>query len=123
MSKKEIEENLEEIIKRHRNGISIEELLHLMNDATPKRTLQYRLSTLVKSGILKIEGAGRNSKYYVNQPLEKTEAIQTTFKIPLSLEGEEVRKQISAPIQLRQHVSYRREFLDSYEPNKTFYLP
>ncbi len=125
--KKEIE-NLVEIVKRHPDGISIEELLHLMNDVTPRRTVQYRLSILVKSGILRIGGAGRNSKYYINQvlenkqTLESAEAIQTTFKIPLSLEGEEVHKRISVPIQLRQHVSYRREFLDSYEPNKTFYL-
>ena len=42
--------------------------------------------------------------------------------IPLSLEGQELKKLISAPIPLRRHVSYQREFLDSYEPNKTFYL-
>lgn len=125
--KKEIE-NLAEIVRCHPDGISIEELLKFMNDVTPKRTVQYRLSTLIKSGILRIEGAGRNSKYYFNQvaenkqSLKPAEAPETTFTIPISLEGEEVRKRISAPIQLRQHVSYRREFLDSYEPNKTFYL-
>lgn len=48
--------------------------------------------------------------------------MNTAFKIPLSPEGEEVRNLISLPIQLRPHVSYRREFLDSYEPNKTSYL-
>lgn len=122
-------ENLVEIVKRHPNGIAIEELLHFIDNAVPKRTVQYRLSALVKSGTLKIIGIGKNSKYYINeveeikQTLEKAETTQTAFTIPLSLEGEEVRKQISLPIQLRQHVSYRREFLDSYEPNNTFYLP
>ncbi len=125
--KKEIE-HLTEIIRRHPDGISIKELLHLMNEVTPKRTLQYRLSILIKASIVRIEGIGRNSKYYFNQVAENkqtqksAEAPKTTFTIPLSLEGEEVRKQISAPIQLRAHVSYRREFLDAYEPNKTFYL-
>lgn len=125
--KKEIE-NLAEIVRRHPDGISIKELLQFMNDVTPKRTVQYRLSILVKSGILRIKGTGRNSKYYFNQvvenkqTLERTEVKEITFTIPLSLEGEEARKRISVPIQLRQHVSYRREFLDSYEPNKTFYL-
>jgi len=114
-------ENLAEVVKSHPNGISIEELLHVMNNNTPRRTLQYRLSTLVKSGILRVQGAGRSSRYYINQI--SAAAIQTRFKIPLSLEAEEVRKQISAPMQLRKHVSYRREFLDAYEPNKTFYLP
>ena len=119
--KKEIE-NLVEIVKCHPEGISIEELLHVMKDVTPKRTVQYRLSTLVKSGILRIEGAGRSRKYYINQALESFEAIQTTFAIPRSPEGEEVRQRISVPVQSRQHVSYRREFLESYEPNKTSYL-
>lgn len=125
--KKEIE-NLAEIVRQHPDGISTEELLHLMNEVTPKRTVQYRLSILIKSGILRIERAGRNSKYYFNQvaenkqTLKSTEAAEITFTIPLSLEGEEVRKRISVPIQLRPHVSYRREFLDAYEPNKTFYL-
>ncbi len=97
--KKEIE-NLVEIVKRHPDGISIEELFHFMNDVTPRRTVQYRLSTLVKSGILRMEGAGRNSKYYIHQVvenkqiLESAEAIKTTFTIPLSFEGEEVRKRI-----------------------------
>jgi hypothetical protein len=125
--KKEIE-NLAELVGRHPGGVSCEQLLHFMNDATPRRTLQYRLSTLVKSGILRIEGAGRNTKYHLNliednkKTLEPSEATSATFRIPLSVEGEKVRKRISVPIQLRHHVSYQREFLDSYEPNKTFYL-
>lgn len=96
--KKEIE-NLTEIVKRHPEGISMEKLLEFMNDVTPRRTVQYRLSILVKSGILRIEGAGRNSKYYLNlavenkQTVESADTIQTTFTIPLSFEGEEVRKQ------------------------------
>lgn len=130
MSDKLIKEtqNLLEIIKHYPDGISIEQLLQIMNNVTPRRTVQYRLSILTKSGILRIKGAGRSSKYYFNQVLEnkqvleRKEAIQKTFTIPLSLEGEEVRERILVPIQLRQHVSYRREFLNSYEPNTTFYL-
>lgn len=114
-------EALVKIVKSHPNGISIEELLCVMNDTTPRRTVQYRLSTLVKSGILKIERRGRNSKYYTNEISENKPAVPT-FRIPLSHDGKEVRKKISAPIQLRKHISYRREFLDSYEPNKTSYL-
>ena len=126
-SKEELE-RLVEIIVRYRDGISIEELLNLMNDAVPRRTVQYRLSILVKSGVLSLKGAGRSNKYYINpvlekkQILEKTEISHAAFTIPLSIEGEDLRKLITSPIQLRRHVSYQREFLDSYEPNKTFYL-
>lgn len=113
-----------EIIEQHPNGVSIEELLNLMNNVTPKRTVQYRLSILVKSGVLRMESAGRSSKYYINKTLEIDQTLERieTFMIPLSREGEELRTQVLAPIQMRQHVSYRKEFLDSYEPNITFYL-
>jgi hypothetical protein len=130
MSKKLKEEleNLVQFIAHYPDGVSLEELLNFLKGATPKRTLQYRLSKLVKAGVLRNEGAGRNSKYYVSEALENKKTLesietpQRTFIIPLSIEAQELQKLISAPIQLRRHVSYRREFLDSYEPNKTFYL-
>jgi len=121
-------EKLVEIVKQHPEGISVDGLLQLTNNVTPKRTIQYRLSSLVKYGVLRVEGSSRNTKYYFNQGVENKqrltsiEASETTFAIPLSFEGARLREHILAPIQLRQHVSYRREFLDSYEPNKTFYL-
>lgn len=116
--------SLLEIIEQHPDGVSIKELLNLMNNVTPKRTVQYRLSILIKSGVLRMESAGRSSKYYINKTLEIDQTLGRveTFMIPLSREGEELRTQVLAPIQMRQHVSYRKEFLDSYEPNKTFYL-
>lgn len=125
--KKELE-NLVQIVSRHPNGVSVEELLNLLTDTIPKRTLQYRLSNLVKNGFLRIKGAGRSSKYYLKEAIDKksisetVEIPQKTSVIPFSKESQELQKLVSAPIQLRQHVSYKREFLDSYQPNQTFYL-
>lgn len=118
-------ENLVQIIANHSNGVSIEELLSFLSEATPRRTLQYRLSRLVKVGILKHEGAGRNTRYFARGAPRNKEALETqtiSSIIPLSTEAQELKKLISISVQQRQHVSYRREFLDSYEPNKTFYL-
>lgn len=130
MSKKFKEEleNLVQIVVHHTDGVSIDELLNLLTNSTPKRTLQYRLSHLVKTGILRIEGAGRSTKYHIKETLNfivlesPVTAAYGTSIIPLSQEGQALRERISVPIQLRQHISYRREFLDSYEPNQTFYL-
>ena len=125
--KKEIE-NLAEIVRWHPDGISIREVMKLVDHLTPKRTVQYRLSLLTKLGILRIEGAGRSSKYYFNQvpetkePSKPSETVEKKFMIPLSNEGKQVYEKISLPLQLRPHVSYRREFLDSYKPNETSYL-
>lgn len=128
MSKKIAKElkELVQIIASYPSGLSIGELSHLLTNATPKRTLQYRLSNLVKIGILKIEGAGRSSKYFATKNLDnvtlKTESAHKVSIIPLSYESKELQKLVSSPVQLRPHVSYKREFIDSYEPNKTFYL-
>ena len=43
--------------------------------------------------------------------------------VPLSAEGEEIRRAVRAPIQKRQPVGYRREFMEDYQPNVTYYLP
>ncbi len=120
-NKEEIE-SLVNIIRLHPEGISIEKLLNCMNNSTPRRTVQYRLSALVKSGILRNEGASRNSRYYINHDFKSAEPKTTAFSIQLSPEAEVLSKQISAPIQLRKHISYQRKFLDSYKPNETFYL-
>lgn len=124
--KKELE-YLVQIIAGKSDGISLQELSNSLTDQLPRRTLQYRLSSLVKTGILKIVGSGRNSKYYLKESVDNklnsvAEFSQQTSFISLSEESKEVQQLIATPIQLRPHVSYRREFLDSYKPNQTFYL-
>src|SRR5262245_28627622 len=92
--RKELEE-LIQIIASYPNGLSIEELSNLLTTTTPKRTLQYRLSNLVKIGLLKIEGVGRSSKYLVTKNLEttlKTELAHKVSIIPLSDDSEELQK-------------------------------
>jgi hypothetical protein len=126
--KKEIERIIE-IISLHPSGVSLEELLSFLDNPPPKRTLQYRLATCLKSGVLNKEGIGRNSRYFVpKHPLddiktvENAKTLQTAFTIPFSQEGLELRKQMLLPTQQRQHVSYQRAFLEAYQPNSTSYL-
>lgn len=119
---KEELEKLTHIIQKYPNGVSIGELLELVNSLS-KRTIQYRLSDLVKNGIIEIEGTGKNRKYYFKTtPSVTVEIPQKTSIIPLSKESEELKKLINTPVQHRQHVSYKREFLDAYQPNETYYL-
>lgn len=41
---------------------------------------------------------------------------------PLSEAGTEIREYVRRPVGARERVSYNRSFLDSYQPNETFYL-
>src|SRR5438105_3508890 len=104
-------EDLIKTILQYPQGIALEELLKLFD--IPRRTLQYKLSNLVKIAVLKREGIRRNSKYFINEISEKNtvqvDKISQSF-IPLTSEAQQVKNLISVPIQLRQHVSYRREF-------------
>jgi hypothetical protein len=42
--------------------------------------------------------------------------------VPLSLAGKEIRRYLSQPLTARKPVGYDRQFLDSYRPNRSFYL-
>ena len=86
-----------------------------------RRTLQRRLARLEKAGRILIVGVGRATRYLPIVSTEKsTEANDYIF---LSIDAQEVQNRISRPLSARPPVSYQREFIDSYQPNVTWYLP
>ncbi|MGZ3732973.1 MAG: Fic family protein, partial [Parachlamydiaceae bacterium] len=127
-------EKLIHIIGLSSNGLTVEEILQAFNKTIPKRTLQYRLSKLVKLNLLKHVGAGRSSRYHPpTKPEKRVKEEPSTYHtfplIPLTEEALNVKKLISQPLQLRRHVSYQKRFLsyqkrflEEYRPNTTFYL-
>ena len=113
------------------NGGGVEQIHSALEGKVPRRTLQRRLALLVEQKRLIVEGRARASRYHL--PVITGEAPSKTkipenrlhgvkFYIPLSLQGEEIRKVVRKPIQSRGPVGYNRAFLDSYQPNSTFYL-
>jgi hypothetical protein len=110
-----------DIVSRFPNGASVEEILIGLTPVPSRRTLQHRLSSLVKNGILIAEGRTRGRRFKL--PKKKhSHRLEEKNYIPLSPIAESIQLQISRPIQTRQHVSYHREFLDQYRPNITYYL-
>ena len=89
---------------------------------------------LVKSGRLILEGRGRGSRYRVPRPVSlvpetaqlalggTTAEVHLEVGIPVSPEGEPIKRAVRAPIQDRRPVGYDRTFLDRYRANETFYL-
>ena len=89
---------------------------------------------LVKSGRLILEGRGRGSRYRVPRPVSlvpetvqlalggTTAEVHLEVGIPVSPEGEPIKRAVRAPIQHRWPVGYERAFLDRYRANETFYL-
>ena len=109
------------------DGVSPEEIRKaIKKPESYVRTLQRRLSTLVKENRLLVEGETRVRRYRLPNDFTGASSfisvIKNEFGIPLSTEAESIREKVLEPIHLRIPVGYNREFLDQYRPNKTNYL-
>lgn len=115
---------IESLLADRHDGWRIGELEKALEDqGLPfnRRTLQRRLARLEKTGRILIAGVGRATRYLPLVAAEKsTEADGGIF---LSADAKEVLSRISRPLSARPPVGYQRKFIDSYQPNATWYLP
>ena len=113
-------------------GASINDILSIpMMRGTPKRTLQRDLDRLIHEGLLKVQGKGRATLYVI--PFEEENESPTilrdepaTYKVDppwLTAEGRRIRYLVQRPLTERTPVGYKSDFLDAYQPNRTWYLP
>ena len=135
MPKQVSEEELDVIkqaISRFKTGVAIDELSAALKLPVSRRTLQRRLALLVEKNELILEGTGRASKYKlapVRLQGQNVEAVAEVSSptlevyVPTSEEGGLVKQSVRMPIHQRKPVGYNQEFLASYRPNETYYLP
>lgn len=132
MAKRKRNEDLraiEAIVRQHPSAITAREIANLLETATPRRTLQHRLKTLVDNGRLIKESEGRWARYrpprtkaISDVTLENTEVHAEGTVHPLSENGREIQHYVRQPAGARKPVGYHRGFLDSYRPNESYYL-
>ncbi len=115
-------ETLLEDIRSAPGGMSVSEILG-RHPGLARRTAQRWLNELVATGRLDAMGAGRGRRYIVaTTPAGLGE--QATFNgIPLSADSQDILAYIDQPLTARKPVGYQRDFLASYQPNRTWYLP
>tara|TARA_B100000287_G_scaffold378237_1_gene380506 strand:- start:403 stop:1812 length:1410 start_codon:yes stop_codon:yes gene_type:complete len=139
MPKQVSEEELEAIrraVGGFPEGASIDEISDSIEPKIHRRTLQRRLAVLVERKQLLLEGGGRGSRYRVppdnadvnfevgGAQLGLTSGIpEVEIYIPISEVGAEIKRLVRQPIQHRRPVGYNRDFIGTYQPNRTFYLP
>jgi hypothetical protein len=119
-----------EIVESHSNGASLRDITTALKPQLAPRTLQYRLKYLVDKGRLVKEGEGRRWAKYRVPPSQAAPEVVAAAKpaeeeeaaVPLSPSSAEVRRYLEQPLAARKPVGYNREFLESYQPNETFYL-
>ncbi len=119
-----------EVLSQHPAGLSLAEVDREMRSVYPRRTLQRHLAKLVSRGRLQSFGNGPGTRYqfispfYADIPMARETGPEYSQRdLALSPESEDLQNVIRQPVHLRVPVGYNRQFLEAYEPNKTFYLP
>lgn len=111
---------------RHAPDLTLSELLTRHPDI-PRRTAQRWIGALVAGGEVTPEGDGRARRYRLATASVRLprpdEAAAFPSHIPVSPDSDDILAYVSQPLQARKPVGYQREFLDSYQPNRTWYLP
>lgn len=99
----------------------------------PRRTALNRLNRLREAGMVERIGVGRATVYRLTA--QGKNRLETSIKTslpkvsrdiagsPLSPAAETLRKKLRRPVAERPPAGYQRSFLDSYQPNQTYYLP
>ena len=124
-------ERIAQTIAATPEGAGRSEIARAFEGEASSRTIARRLAELVEKGRLVPRGKGRALRYFAAENTAEGKAAlpapQVTGDIdsyvPLSKEGSQIRDYVRKPISERRPVSYRREFLEKYLPNKTWYLP
>ena len=114
-----------EIISRYPKGLSRGEIKQLIPFPINYKTLQRRLSGLMEEGRVNRAGNRKSARYY---PLKTTSDKNKGQFVPknegiFSQNSLKKLKFLDTPAHSRKLISYRREFLESYDPNLTFYIP
>lgn len=113
----------EQLIKHIGNapaGLSIDDLIPMLNGEISRRSLQRRLSNLVDDERVTTERGGRSTRYLPLRAIREAQAEDNYVR--LSPSGADVRQLVRRPQAERTPVGYNREFLDQYRPNESSYL-
>jgi hypothetical protein len=92
------------------------------NEKLSDRTLQRRLEELVVRQEITQKGEGRSTVYRTRDSEERPLASGEDY-VPLSAQGTKIRDLVRLPISRRPPVGYDADWLFSYVPGKTWYLP
>lgn len=120
---------IEQAVRGHPEGASAQQVLQVLVQQIPLRTLQYRLKYLASRNRLVKEGDGRWARYRVPDAALRTEVAALAVRpddeeppLPLSSGAAAIRNHVRQPVEARRPVGYDRGFLDTYRPNTSAYL-
>lgn len=106
------------------DGLTLNDLLARHPDV-PRRTAQRWIGQLLTEGRLRASGETRSRRYFAVEMTIGTDLPSDHFPayIPLSADSRDILVYVDQPLEARKPVGYQREFLEAYQPNRTWYLP
>ena len=124
----EIEQQNEEIISllgMHPEGLSRGQFSEYLSFSINDKTLQRRLTALVEDGRIARKGERKATRYHPFQVSIETDKghLKDTQANIFSPDSQKKLKFLDSPLHVRDKVSYNRDFLDSYVPNESQYVP
>lgn len=127
---------IQDAMRDRPDGLSMRDLVGVGASPALRRSMQRRLKKLMDAGLVVSTGVGKGTRYLSQAiappqrslpppppPTDNALDDDEGMAIPLSPSGAEVRHLVQRPEIERDPVSYQRQFLASYQPNVTAYLP
>ena len=112
------------------SGLTLADLL-TQHPRIARRTAQRLIAKLIESGQITASGEGRARRYFsepaangavgaVHDRVNGADAFPS--HIPLSADSLDILAYINQPPEARKPVGYQRDFLEAYQPNRSWYL-
>ncbi len=100
--------------------VSLDDFFAKLEKKPAKRSVRRWLAEMVDEGLIVKLGSTRGTKY---QAVQHANSQKVEMSSCFSSKSALVVKKVRQPIYTRSPVAYNEEWLDSYQPNKTFYMP
>jgi Fic family protein len=114
--------DLQALLVHFPDGAAIDTIQSQYDKPITERTLQRRLAILQERGIVRTSGQTRSLLYHLVLPIETPTEEKTETVVPLSAEGQDIKRLLQQPAGHRTPVSFDPSFLRQYRPNTDFYL-
>ena len=113
------------ILEENPEGLSTSQISELIGFSKNSKTLQRRLVGLSNAGLIRKKGDKKARKYYpftVSKKENIEQILDKSLEI-FSRKSQDFLNFLDTPLHAREKMSYNRDFLDRYVPNKTAYVP
>src|ERR1700722_11636832 len=130
-------ERVRTLLEEHPKGLTLADIENSLRNVVSRRSLQRRLDQWTRAQAIRAVGIRRGRRYFYRSAIPEAAVIapptgtlnvqgrppDVRQGIPISNTGQEIQAFVRKPLTDRPPVGYKREFLESYVPNETAYLP